>query len=88
MTFEAIHETSCDSGVNHPNQYFIESQKVLKSKVHAIAIVRNQAVETRRENSHLHLHVYVCSSRHWLLQLLNLCRGVSRDGTICGSDLI
>lgn len=60
MTFEAIHETSCDSGVNHPDQYFIESQKVLKSKVH-VAIVRNQAVETRRENSHLHLHVYAAA---------------------------
>ncbi|XP_068665301.1 probable DNA primase large subunit isoform X2 [Aristolochia californica] len=32
LTFEAVHATSCDSGINHPNQYFSESQKVLQSK--------------------------------------------------------
>lgn len=32
LTFEAIHEASCDSGINHPNQYFSDSQKILKSK--------------------------------------------------------
>ncbi|KAB1201284.1 putative DNA primase large subunit [Morella rubra] len=34
LTFEAIHETSCDAGINHPNQYFSDSQKVLQSKNH------------------------------------------------------
>jgi len=33
LTFEAIHGSSCDAGVNHPNQYFIDSQKILQSKV-------------------------------------------------------
>ncbi|CAN8243766.1 unnamed protein product [Cochlearia groenlandica] len=32
MTFEAVYGTSCDAGINHPNQYFEESQKILKSK--------------------------------------------------------
>lgn len=33
LTFEAVHGTSCDAGINHPNQYFSDSQKVLQSKV-------------------------------------------------------
>ncbi|GAB2297732.1 hypothetical protein Dimus_031819 [Dionaea muscipula] len=33
LVFEAIHGTSCDSGINHPNQYFSESHKILLSKV-------------------------------------------------------
>lgn len=32
LTFEAVYGTSCDAGINHPNQYFEESQKILKSK--------------------------------------------------------
>ncbi|XP_076944999.1 putative DNA primase large subunit [Bidens hawaiensis] len=32
LTFEALHNTSCDAGINHPNQYFSESQKILKEK--------------------------------------------------------
>ncbi|XP_010511656.1 PREDICTED: probable DNA primase large subunit isoform X1 [Camelina sativa] len=32
LTFEAVYGTSCDTGINHPNQYFEESQKILKSK--------------------------------------------------------
>ncbi|KAG2702771.1 hypothetical protein I3843_06G098700 [Carya illinoinensis] len=32
LTFEAIHGTSCDAGINHPNQYFTDSQKYLQSK--------------------------------------------------------
>ncbi|EEC81892.1 hypothetical protein EE612_038623 [Oryza sativa] len=39
MTFEAEHGVSCDTGINHPNQYFSESQKVLKAK--------NQAVQSQ-----------------------------------------
>lgn len=34
LTFEAIHASSCDTGINHPNQYFSESQKILQSKDH------------------------------------------------------
>ncbi|KAJ6846080.1 putative DNA primase large subunit isoform X1 [Iris pallida] len=30
LTFEAIHNISCDSGINHPNQYFSESRKALQ----------------------------------------------------------
>ena len=33
LTFEAVHGTSSDAGINHPNQYFSDSQKVLQSKV-------------------------------------------------------
>lgn len=32
LTFEAIHGSPCDSGINHPNQYFSDSQKILQSK--------------------------------------------------------
>lgn len=32
LTFESIHGSLCDAGINHPNQYFIDSQKVLQSK--------------------------------------------------------
>lgn len=32
LTFEALHACSCDTGINHPNQYFSESQKVLQAK--------------------------------------------------------
>ncbi|XP_020253481.1 probable DNA primase large subunit isoform X1 [Asparagus officinalis] len=32
LTFEAIHATSCESGINHPNQYFSESRKILQPK--------------------------------------------------------
>ncbi|KAH7683196.1 DNA primase large subunit eukaryotic protein [Dioscorea alata] len=32
LTFEAVHGISCDTGVNHPNQYFIESRKALELK--------------------------------------------------------
>ncbi|CAN1184238.1 Probable DNA primase large subunit [Linum perenne] len=33
LTFEAIHGCPNDAGINHPNQYFSDSQKILKSKV-------------------------------------------------------
>ncbi|KAL6899220.1 hypothetical protein ACP4OV_005878 [Aristida adscensionis] len=33
LTFEATHDVTCDAGINHPNQYFSESQKVLRAKV-------------------------------------------------------
>ncbi|CAK9171933.1 unnamed protein product [Ilex paraguariensis] len=33
LTFEAVHGSSCDAGINHPNQYFSDSQKILNSKV-------------------------------------------------------
>ncbi|KAL8152170.1 hypothetical protein V2J09_009930 [Rumex salicifolius] len=32
MVFETVHGQSCD-GINHPNQYFVESQKILQKKV-------------------------------------------------------
>ncbi|PIA51062.1 hypothetical protein AQUCO_01100113v1 [Aquilegia coerulea] len=32
LTFEAVYGTSCDAGINHPNQYFTDSQKILQSK--------------------------------------------------------
>ncbi|PON54961.1 DNA primase large subunit/archaeal [Trema orientale] len=37
LTFEAVHGSSCDSGINHPNQYFSDSQKILQSKNHSTA---------------------------------------------------
>lgn len=33
LTFEALHGMTCDAGINHPNQYFSDSQKILKPKV-------------------------------------------------------
>ncbi|XP_019434311.1 PREDICTED: probable DNA primase large subunit isoform X1 [Lupinus angustifolius] len=32
LTFEAIHGTQCDAGINHPNQYFSDSQKIFQQK--------------------------------------------------------
>ncbi|KAK2993297.1 hypothetical protein RJ640_000012 [Escallonia rubra] len=36
LTFEAVHASSCDAGINHPNQYFSESQKIMESKVNLL----------------------------------------------------
>ncbi|XP_020106509.1 probable DNA primase large subunit isoform X1 [Ananas comosus] len=36
LTFEAIHGTSCDTGINHPNQYFSNSQKIRQEKVTSV----------------------------------------------------
>uniref|UniRef100_A0A3Q7G0A7 DNA primase large subunit n=1 Tax=Solanum lycopersicum TaxID=4081 RepID=A0A3Q7G0A7_SOLLC len=33
LTFEAVHGSSCDAGVNHPNQYYNDSQRILESQV-------------------------------------------------------
>ncbi|KAK7319021.1 hypothetical protein RJT34_03730 [Clitoria ternatea] len=33
LTFEALHSMPCDAGINHPNQYFSDSRKILQSKV-------------------------------------------------------
>lgn len=38
LTFEAVYGASCDTGINHPNQYFEESQKILKSKTPAAPV--------------------------------------------------
>ncbi|XP_044488763.1 probable DNA primase large subunit [Mangifera indica] len=35
LTFEAVHGSSCDAGINHPNQYFSDSQKILQAKNNA-----------------------------------------------------
>lgn len=32
LTFEAVHGSSCDAGVNHPNQYYNDSQRILESQ--------------------------------------------------------
>ncbi|KAK6160422.1 hypothetical protein DH2020_003803 [Rehmannia glutinosa] len=32
LTFEAVHGVSCDEGINHPNQYYSDSKKVLESR--------------------------------------------------------
>ncbi|KAL8121401.1 putative DNA primase large subunit [Apium graveolens] len=37
LTFEAVHNSSCDAGVNHPNQYFSDSQSILKAKGNPVA---------------------------------------------------
>ncbi|KAL6002715.1 hypothetical protein ACLOJK_022934, partial [Asimina triloba] len=33
LTFEAVHASSCDTGINHPNHFFSESQKILQPKL-------------------------------------------------------
>lgn len=33
LTLEATHAASCETGINHPNQYFVESRKIFQSKV-------------------------------------------------------
>ncbi|XP_027098587.1 probable DNA primase large subunit [Coffea arabica] len=35
LTFEAVHGTSYDAGINHPNQYFSDSKKTLESRNNA-----------------------------------------------------
>ncbi|XP_026382202.1 probable DNA primase large subunit [Papaver somniferum] len=42
LTFEAVHASSCDAGINHPNQYFIDSQKILQAKVTNSITVKNE----------------------------------------------
>ncbi|XP_021899643.1 probable DNA primase large subunit [Carica papaya] len=37
LTFEAVYGSSCDAGINHPNQYFLESRKILEQKNHTAA---------------------------------------------------
>ncbi|KAH6798107.1 DNA primase [Perilla frutescens var. hirtella] len=32
LTFEAVHGESCDQGINHPNQYYSDSKKILESR--------------------------------------------------------
>ncbi|KAF9619265.1 hypothetical protein IFM89_006452 [Coptis chinensis] len=48
LTFEVVHGTSCDAGINHPNQYFTDSQNILKLKLQvgnaldvAVALLRS-----------------------------------------------
>ncbi|KAH9708133.1 DNA primase large subunit [Citrus sinensis] len=36
LTFEAVHGSSCDAGINHPNQYFSDSHKILQPKVQIV----------------------------------------------------
>ncbi|PIN08357.1 Eukaryotic-type DNA primase, large subunit [Handroanthus impetiginosus] len=33
LTFEAVHGASCDAGINHPNQYYNDSKKILEQRV-------------------------------------------------------
>lgn len=37
LTFEAVHGSSCDAGINHPNQYFMDSHKILQPKNNNVA---------------------------------------------------
>lgn len=32
LTFEAVHGESCDQGINHPNQYYSDSKKIMESR--------------------------------------------------------
>ncbi|XP_031476813.1 probable DNA primase large subunit isoform X2 [Nymphaea colorata] len=36
LTFEAIHSCPHDAGINHPNQYFIDSRKILQPKADSV----------------------------------------------------
>ncbi|KAK9933481.1 hypothetical protein M0R45_020678 [Rubus argutus] len=46
LTFEAVHGSSCDSGINHPNQYFSDSQIIMKSKNHSTAKDTQMEIES------------------------------------------
>ncbi|XP_006437991.2 probable DNA primase large subunit isoform X1 [Citrus clementina] len=55
LTFEAVHGSSCDAGINHPNQYFSDSHKILQPKISKMPV------------SCLHLlkHRDPCSIHYW-----------------------
>ncbi|PRQ38826.1 putative DNA primase large subunit, eukaryotic/archaeal [Rosa chinensis] len=46
LTFEAVHGTSCEAGINHPNQYFSDSQMIMKSKNHSTANDTQMQIES------------------------------------------
>lgn len=46
--FEATHSSEVDGGIQHPNQYFLESQKVLKGEVKERASSNIHKVQTIR----------------------------------------
>lgn len=50
LTFEAVHGSSCDAGINHPNQYFSDSQKIMQSKVNYVFIVLSKTKKNKRIN--------------------------------------
>ncbi|KAK2444506.1 DNA primase, large subunit family [Trifolium repens] len=50
LTFEALHGVTCDAGINHPNQYFSDSQKILQPKGSNIG----SSFEVRRSSESSH----------------------------------
>ncbi|KAL6185844.1 hypothetical protein ACLB2K_041967 [Fragaria x ananassa] len=46
LTFEAVHGTSCEAGINHPNQYFSDSQIIMKSKNQSTAKDTQMEIES------------------------------------------
>ncbi|KAL6191117.1 hypothetical protein ACLB2K_037509 [Fragaria x ananassa] len=46
LTFEAVHGTSCEAGINHPNQYFSDSQIIMKSKNQSTAKETQMEIES------------------------------------------
>ncbi|KAM5569282.1 putative DNA primase large subunit [Rosa sericea] len=46
LTFEAVHGTSCEAGINHPNQYFSDSQMIMKSKNQSTAKDTQMQIES------------------------------------------
>ncbi|OVA09342.1 DNA primase large subunit [Macleaya cordata] len=51
LTFEAVHGCSCDTGINHPNQYFSDSQKILQPKVYIEFTFSNAMLFTPTERA-------------------------------------
>eukprot|EP00884_Botryococcus_braunii_P016382 jgi/Botrbrau1/3427/Bobra.139_1s0007.1 len=43
LAWEAVHATPCDTGINHPNQYYAESRKALAAKAEEEAATQSAA---------------------------------------------
>ncbi|CAL5418713.1 unnamed protein product [Camellia sinensis] len=66
LTFEAVHGSSCDTGINHPNQYFIDSQKILQKgtmlRCNAQRVVFFGIIGTGEPPEHVFISAHDCSN--------------------------
>ncbi|KAE8716621.1 putative DNA primase large subunit [Hibiscus syriacus] len=66
LTFEAVHGSSCDTGINHPNQYFIDSQRILQSKVDEWYCGIRRHFQATVGNSESHILHFIRQKSHLL----------------------